>query len=72
MIIPQPGGRHISQCGDPLTLAAFQLEIIGLAPGGYFCGDYMREMGIFEKIKAEPGLTMDEILKRNKKGPSCS
>jgi uncharacterized repeat protein (TIGR04076 family) len=60
--IPKPGGGRITQCGDPLTLASFELEVVGLAPGGYFKGDYMREMSILDKIKAEPGLTIDGIL----------
>jgi hypothetical protein len=61
---PRPGGGRVSQCGDPLTLASFQLEIDGLAPGGFYRGEYMREMSILEKIKAEPGLTVEDILNR--------
>ena len=62
--IPKPGGGRVSQCGDPLTLASFLLEPVDLAPGGYYRGDYMREMSIFAKIKAEPGLTVDDILSK--------
>jgi uncharacterized repeat protein (TIGR04076 family) len=62
--IPKPGGGRVSYCGDPLTLAAFRLEPVDLAPCGFYRGDYMREISIFEKIKAEPGLTIDDILGR--------
>jgi uncharacterized repeat protein (TIGR04076 family) len=61
---PRPEGGRISFCGDPLTLAGFRIEPVDLAPGGYFRGEYMREMSILEKIKAEPGLTVDDILSK--------
>jgi uncharacterized repeat protein (TIGR04076 family) len=61
---PKPGGGRVSQCSDPLTLASFNLEIVGLAPGGFYRGEYMREMSILEKIKGEPGLTVEDILNR--------
>jgi uncharacterized repeat protein (TIGR04076 family) len=60
---PQPGAAStLSVCGDPLTLAAFRIEPIGLASGGFYRGEYMRQMSILEKIKESPGLTIDDIL----------
>jgi uncharacterized repeat protein (TIGR04076 family) len=62
--MPKPGGRRISYCGDPLTLAAFRLEPVDLASGSYYRGEYMRQMSILEKIRGEPGIPGSEILER--------
>ena len=51
-------------CEDIRTLAAFVVEPIDLADGGFYLGDYKRQMEILEKIKAEPGLTVDDILSK--------
>jgi hypothetical protein len=51
-------------CGDIRTLSTFEVELIGLADGGSCIPYYRREMSILEKIKEEPGMTVDEILKK--------
>jgi uncharacterized repeat protein (TIGR04076 family) len=51
-------------CGDSRTSAFFLAEPSGLAEFGWFTPYYMREMKILEKIKAEPGISKEEILKR--------
>lgn len=51
-------------CADCRTSAYFSVEPIDLANGGYTLPYYKREMNIFEKIKKEPGITADEILKK--------
>ena len=61
--IPRDRGT-IGVCGDYRTLAAFLIEPIGLADGGFFKSDYMRQMSILEKIKADPGLTVDDIINK--------
>jgi len=60
VIFPRKGWAFV--CEDARTSAVFQIEPVDLASGGYFLGDYRREMSILEKIKAEPGLTVDDIL----------
>jgi hypothetical protein len=49
-------------CEDIRTLAAFKIEPVDLADGGFYLGDYKRQMEILEKIKAEPGLNVDGIM----------
>jgi uncharacterized repeat protein (TIGR04076 family) len=51
-------------CEDVRTLAAFKVEPIDLADGGFYLSDYKRQMEILEKIKAEPGLTADGIMSK--------
>ena len=53
---------HGFACADCRTSAYFAVETIDLASGGYTLPYYKREMDILEKIKAEPGLTVDDIL----------
>jgi len=56
------GGWHFA-CGDSRTSAFFLAEPDGLAELGWFTPYYMREIKIFEKIKAEPGVSKEAILK---------
>jgi hypothetical protein len=49
-------------CDDTRTGAYFVCEPIGLADGGDMLTHYTREMSILEKIKKEPGMSVDEIL----------
>ena len=49
-------------CEDVRTLAAFLVEPIDLADGGFYLGDYKRQMEILQKIREKPGMTVDEIL----------
>lgn len=51
-------------CGDSRTSALFLAEPFDLAEGGFHTPFYRREMGIFEKIQTEPGISTDEILDR--------
>jgi uncharacterized repeat protein (TIGR04076 family) len=51
-------------CEDVRTLAAFSVEPIDLAGGGFYLGDYKRQIEILEIIKAAPGLTVDDILSK--------
>jgi uncharacterized repeat protein (TIGR04076 family) len=51
-------------CEDIRTLAVFVVEPIDLADGGFYLGDYKRQMEILEKIKADPGLTVDDIMSK--------
>ena len=51
-------------CEDVRTLAAFLLEPIGLADGGFYLGDYKRQMEFLDKIKADPGLTVNELINK--------
>lgn len=51
-------------CGDCRTSALFRVEPIGLADKGYDVPYYTREMSILEKIKADPGIGVNEILGR--------
>ena len=58
-LIPKPR-RFI--CEDTRTGACFECKPVGLADGGDMLTHYNREMSILEKIKAKPGMTVDEIL----------
>ncbi len=49
-------------CADCRTSAYFAVEPIDLASGGYTLPFYKREMSILEKVKDNPGSTVDEIL----------
>ena len=49
-------------CEDIRTLAAFSVEPVDLADGGFYLGDYKRQMEILQKIKEKPGMTVDDIL----------
>jgi uncharacterized repeat protein (TIGR04076 family) len=51
-------------CEDVRTLAAFLLEPIDLADGGFYLGDYKRQMEFLDKIKAEPGLTVNDLINK--------
>jgi uncharacterized repeat protein (TIGR04076 family) len=51
-------------CEDVRTLAAFLLEPVDLADGGFYLGDYKRQMQFMGKIKAEPGLTVNELINK--------
>ena len=51
-------------CADCRTSAYFSVEPIDLASGGYTLPYYKREMNIYEKVKSNPGITVDEILKK--------
>jgi uncharacterized repeat protein (TIGR04076 family) len=68
MTLPIPDERRASGggffCGDPRTLAMFHAEPFGLSDKGFDLPFYKRQMSILDKIKAEPGLTVSEILER--------
>ena len=49
-------------CEDTRTGACFECKPVGLANGGDMLTHYNRAMSILEKIKARPGMTVDEIL----------
>jgi hypothetical protein len=49
-------------CDDTRTGAAFVCEPVGIANGGDMLTHYNRAMDVLEKIKGEPGMTVDEIL----------
>jgi hypothetical protein len=51
-------------CDDTRTGACFVCEPVGLADCGDMRTHYNREMSILEKIKEEPGITIDEILNK--------
>ena len=51
-------------CADCRTSAYFFVEPIDLASGGYTLPYYKREMAVLEKIKASPGITIEEILEK--------
>ena len=51
-------------CDDTRTGAYFSCEPISLASGGDMRTHYNRAMSILEKIKEEPGMTVDEILNK--------
>jgi hypothetical protein len=51
-------------CEDVRTLAAFLLEPIDLADGGFYLGDYKRQMEFLDKIKTDPGLTVNELINK--------
>jgi uncharacterized repeat protein (TIGR04076 family) len=56
-------GGYGVPCHDCKTSAFFVCEPVGLADGGDSIPYYRREINILEKIKNEPGITVDEILK---------
>jgi uncharacterized repeat protein (TIGR04076 family) len=49
-------------CEDVRTLAAFLVEPVDLADGGFYLGDYKRQMEILQKIREKPGMNLDDIL----------
>ena len=49
-------------CADCRTSAYFSIEPIDLASGGYTLPYYKREMSILDKVKSQPGITVEEIL----------
>ena len=51
-------------CNDSKTSALFIAEAFDLASAGFDMPYYMREMSILEKIKKEPGIQTDMIIKR--------
>jgi uncharacterized repeat protein (TIGR04076 family) len=59
--IPMEEGIVVG-CEDVRTLARFVVKPIGLADGGFYLGDYKRQIEILKKIKLEPGMTVDDIL----------
>lgn len=59
---PQKGWYFV--CGDSRTTAFFMAEPYDLADVGAVLPEYRRQMAILDKIKAEPGLTPDEVLAR--------
>ena len=59
----QKAGWPIS-CNDSRTSALFIAEPFDLASGGFDTPYYMREMNILEKIKNEPGIQTEVIIKR--------
>lgn len=56
--------KHGFACADCRTSAYFSVETIDLASGGYTVPYYRREIDIYEKVKAEPGLTVEDILSK--------
>jgi len=59
----QKGGWPIV-CNDSRTSALFIAEPFDLASGGFDTPYYMREMSLLEKIKDEPGIQTEMIIKR--------
>ena len=51
-------------CDDTRTGAYFSCEPIGIANGGDMLTHYNRAMSILEKVKEEPGMTVDDILNK--------
>lgn len=51
-------------CADCRTSAYFSVEPIDVASGGYTLPFYKREMNILEKVKENPGMTVEEILQK--------
>ena len=49
-------------CADCRTSAYFSVEPIDLASGGYTLPYYKREMSVLEKVKKQPGITVEEII----------
>ncbi len=49
-------------CEDTRTGACFECRPVGLADGGDMLTHYNREMSILEKIRARPGMNIEEIL----------
>jgi uncharacterized repeat protein (TIGR04076 family) len=58
------GGGWTFVCGDSRTTALFFAEPIDIASRGFDTPYYRRSMAILEKIKAEPGITLDQILQK--------
>jgi uncharacterized repeat protein (TIGR04076 family) len=56
-------GAHFV-CGDTRILAEFTCEAVDLSDSEYAQPFYRREIAILEKIEAEPGIKIDEILDR--------
>jgi len=61
--VPSSRGTVVC-CEDIRTLAKFVVELDGLADGGFYLGDYKRQIEILEVIKKDPGLTVDDILNK--------
>jgi hypothetical protein len=51
-------------CADCRTSAYFVVETVDIASGGYTVPYYKRTMAVLEKVKEEPGLTVDGVLKK--------
>ena len=51
-------------CDDTRTGARFICEPVDLASGGDMLTYYNRAMNILEKVKEQPGMTIDEILEK--------
>ncbi len=51
-------------CGDARTAAWFVVEPIDIAARGFDTPYYRRSMAMLGKIKAEPGITKDQILQK--------
>ena len=60
---PKAKGGHFV-CGDTRTLAHFSCEAVDLSDSDYAQPFYRRETAILDKIKKEPGIKTEEILKR--------
>jgi hypothetical protein len=56
------GGHFV--CGDTRILAEFSCEAVDLSDSDYAQPFYRREIALLEKIEAEPGIKIDEILGR--------
>jgi uncharacterized repeat protein (TIGR04076 family) len=56
------GGHFL--CGDNRTLAHFSCEAVDLSDSDYAQPFYRRAIAILEKIEAEPGIKVDQILDR--------
>jgi hypothetical protein len=57
------GGWHFA-CGDSRTSAFFLAEPYGLADVGWFTPYYRKQMKILEKVKAEPGMSHQDIPRK--------
>lgn len=57
----RPGGYYFP-CADARTSAFFYVEPIDICSRGYDLPYYRRSMAMLEKVKTEPGLTLDGIL----------
>ncbi len=56
------GGHFV--CGDTRILAEFVCEAVDLSDSDYAQPFYRREIAVLEKIEAEPGIKVDDILDR--------
>jgi len=56
------GGHFV--CGDTRILAEFTCEAVDLSDSDYAQPFYRRAIAVLEKIEAEPGIKIDEILDR--------